>query len=126
LWWNAIRYIYRHEHLFTLRQSLTPYRSYHELIDDCDREIRQQLERIQTPSPTQAPAARSTPTKLSTDGVVKAQLQRTFGVDLTAIPGIRTGIAQTLFGEIGPDFTKFRSAKAKSLGFTLIPLEQVG
>jgi hypothetical protein len=25
-----------------------------------------------------------------------------FGIDLTQIPGIRTGIAQTLFGEIGP------------------------
>jgi transposase len=28
---------YRHEHLFTLRQSLAAYRSYQKLIDDCDR-----------------------------------------------------------------------------------------
>jgi transposase len=37
-------------------------------------------------------------------------LARVWGVDLTKIPGIRTGIAQTLFGEIGPDFTKFPTA----------------
>jgi len=42
---------YRHEHLFTLRQSLAAYRSYQNLIDDCDREIRQQLEDFQSPPP---------------------------------------------------------------------------
>src|ERR1700734_594891 len=35
---------YRIEHLFTLRQSLTAYRSYQQLIDDCDREIRRCLD----------------------------------------------------------------------------------
>ena len=43
------------------------------------------------------------------------------GVDLTKIPGIRTGIAQTLFGEIGPDFTKFRSASAFASWMGLCP-----
>jgi hypothetical protein len=31
---------YRPEHLFTLKQSLAAYRSYQELIDDCDASIR--------------------------------------------------------------------------------------
>jgi transposase len=42
---------YRHEHLFTLRQSLAAYRSYQKLIDDCDHEIRRQLEDFQPPHP---------------------------------------------------------------------------
>ena len=44
-----------------------------------------------------------------------------FGVDLTKIPGIRTGIAQTLFGEIGPDLNKFRSASAFASWMGLCP-----
>jgi transposase len=42
-------------------------------------------------------------------------------VDLTKIPGIRAGIAQMLFGEIGPDFTKFRSASAFASWMGLCP-----
>ena len=46
---------YRHEHLFTLRQSLEAYRSYQKMIDDCDREIRQHLEEFQPPTTPAAP-----------------------------------------------------------------------
>jgi hypothetical protein len=41
-----------------------------------------------------------------------AELKLGFGIDHTQIPGIRTGIAQTLYREIGSDFNKFRSASA--------------
>ena len=112
---------YRHEHLFTLRQSLAAYRNYHGLIEDCDREIRQRLEKFPTSGPPQTTAEPSRPKTLSSDGVLKEELKRTFGVDLTRIPGIHTGIAQTLFGEIGPDFTKFRSASAFASWMGLCP-----
>jgi transposase len=97
---------YRPEHLFTLRQSLVAYRSYQKLIDDCDREIRQRLHDFQSPHPpADTPEEESSPKKArSPDGMLKSELKRVFGIDLTQIPGIRTGIAQTLFGEIGPDF----------------------
>jgi transposase len=52
---------------------------------------------------------------------LRAELNRVFGVDLTQIPGIRTGIARTLFGEIGPDFTKFQSASAFASWMSLCP-----
>jgi transposase len=52
---------------------------------------------------------------------LRTELKRVFGVDLTKIPGIRTGIAQMLFGEIGPDFTKFRSASAFASWMGLCP-----
>ncbi|HEX6897665.1 MAG TPA: transposase [Bryobacteraceae bacterium] len=100
--------------LFTLRQSLAAYPSYQKLIDDCDREIRQRLHDFHPPNPpAEAPEdGKSANNARSSDGVLKSELRRVFGIDLTQIPGIRTGIAQTLFGEIGPDFTKFRSASA--------------
>jgi transposase len=114
---------YRAEHLFTLRQSVTAYRSYQKLIDDCDAEIRLCLDQFKPP---REPAAGTDTTDAkgksqSNDGVLRSELRRVFGVDLTRIPGIRTGIAQTLFGEIGPDFTKFRSASAFASWMGLCP-----
>lgn len=53
--------------------------------------------------------------------MLRSELKHVFGVDLTKIPGIRTGIAQTLFGEVGPDFTKFRSASAFASWMGLCP-----
>jgi transposase len=115
---------YRHEHLFTLKQSLAAYRSYQKLIEDCDHEIRAHLEEFQPPSspatPTGAPSAPAS-NRSSADGILKSELRRVFGIDLTKIPGIRTGIAQILFGEIGPDFTKFRSASAFASWMGLCP-----
>jgi transposase len=112
---------YRHEHLFTLRQSLTACRSYQKLIDDCDREIRKQLEDFPPPYPPADSEQAKVSTKDSSHGMLKAELRRVFGVDLTQIPGIHTGIAQTLFGEIGPDFTKFPSASALASWMGLCP-----
>ncbi|MEJ7609012.1 MAG: IS110 family transposase [Bryobacteraceae bacterium] len=115
---------YRHEHLFTLRQSLAAYRSYQKLIEDCDREIRQQLEKFKPPEhpePPESGTPKPTSRKPSADGVLKSELQRVFGIDLAKIPGIRTGVAQTLFGEIGPDFSKFRSASAFASWLGLCP-----
>jgi transposase len=115
---------YRPEHIFTLRQSLAVYRSYQKLIEDCDREIRRSLGEFKPPSQPNACASDSQKgqSKTSaTDGVLRTELKRVFGVDLTKIPGIRVGIAQTLFGEIGPDFTKFRSASAFASWMGLCP-----
>lgn len=114
---------YRPEHLFTLRQSLDAYRSYHKMLAECDREIRRNLEEFKPPEPPTPGVENSKPStkKPSADGVLRSELQRVFGIDLTKIPGIRTGIAQTLFGEIGPDFTKFRSASAFASWMGLCP-----
>ena len=115
---------YRPEHLFTLRQSLDAYRNYQKLVADCDREIRRLLEEFQPPHQPGGPTADSSPTAqkaAATEGVLCTELKRIFGVDLTRIPGIRTGIAQTLFGEIGPNFTKFRSASAFASWMGLCP-----
>jgi transposase len=115
---------YRAEHLFTLRQSLAAYRSYRKMIDDCDREIRRYLEEFKPPEPPLASEGDNSKPSMkspSPEAVLRSELHRVIGIDLTKIPGIRTGIAQTLFGEIGPDFTKFRSASAFASWMGLCP-----
>jgi transposase len=120
---------YRAEHLFTLRQSLVAYRSYQKLIADCEVEIRRCLEEFQPPRPpeenpgTEAVPA-SSPRALPAPGL-RSELQRVFGIDLTRIPGIHVGIAQVLFGEIGPDFRKFRSASAFASWMGLCPDNEI-
>src|SRR5215468_8923170 len=39
---------YRREHIFTLKQSLTAYRYYQQLIADCDQEIQQRIQSFET------------------------------------------------------------------------------
>ena len=115
---------YRPEHLFTLRQSLTAYRNYQKMIEDCDREVRQRLEQFKPPSHPDAPARHSQKPALKTpspEGFLRSELKRAFGVDLTKIPGVRSGIAQTIFGEVGADFPKFRSASAFSSWMGICP-----
>lgn len=139
---------YRPEHLFTLSQSLVAYRSYQKLIEECDRTVRSLLDQFDSPKPPDPSAAECAPAsdeerspvatvQLSAEtprpatnpaakqpkpeSLLTAELHRIFGVDLTKIPGIRTGIAQTLLGEIGPDFTKFRSASAFASWMALCP-----
>jgi transposase len=118
---------YRPEHLFTLQQSLNAYRNYQKMIDDCDREIRRYLEDLDPPNRddgniTDEPNRKSNSTKpVSNDSILCRELQRLFGVDLTRIPGIQTGIVQTILGEVGPDFSKFRSASAFASWLALCP-----
>jgi transposase len=56
---------------------------------------------------------------------LRAEWRQVCGVDLTKIPGIHAGIAQTLFGEIGPDFGKFRSASAFASWMGLCPDNEI-
>jgi transposase len=114
---------YRPEHLFTLRQSLAAYRSYQKFIDECDRKIRASLEQFKPSRPpdTSKKDDSQKPQPKKTESALRSELKRGFGIDLTTIPGIRVGIAQTLFGEIGPDFTKFRSASAFASWMGLCP-----
>ena len=118
---------YRSEHLFALRQSLVAYRCYEKLIDDCDKEIRLLLELFTPPNdpPPSEIQSQSNEDKPSTDsnasGFLSHHLKRAFGVDLTKIPSIKALTVQTLFGEIGPDFAKFRSASAFASWLTVCP-----
>jgi len=127
---------YRPEHIFTLRQSVNAYRSYQVMIADCDREIHQWLKDFEAASKLSAAdgEAESNPSTSVSEtpeskgpsvSGLSSQLQRVFGVDLTKVPGIHVGTAQTLFGEVGPDFNKFKSASAFASWMALCPDNEI-
>jgi transposase len=105
---------YRSEHLFTLKQSLTAYKHYQELMADCDREIERLMRLLDSKidPPQSSPARLPIPAsqKRSKNQFrfdMRSELNRIFGVDLTAIPGISGLTAHTLLAEIGPDLSRF-------------------
>ncbi len=118
---------YRREHLFTLRQSVVAYRQCQQLIAECDQEIHRGLETL--PSRVDVleaplPPAKSTAGKRKggeLDYDLRTQHYRILGVDLTRVPGISSLIIHTVLAEVGPDFTKFRSASAFASWLGLCP-----
>jgi len=117
---------YRPEHLFTLGQSVASYRYYRKLMADCDGEIQRQLEDFESkaePPPTQ-PAQKLSARRQVEENLTQ-QHWRILGVDLTAVPGISSPTVQVLLAEIGPDWSKFRSASAFASWLGLCPHNQI-
>lgn len=115
---------YRSEHLFTLRQSLSAYRSYLSLITDCEGEIQRSLEEIDSKNdaPPNTEGHAQQPEKTFQ---LSQELERILGVDLTKVPGLGSLNIQILIGEIGPDLTKFRSASAFASWLGLCPANDI-
>jgi hypothetical protein len=119
---------YRSEHLFTLKQSLICYKHYQALMADCDREIERLMRLLdsKTDPPQKDPAPPANPgrqkrRKNQFHFAISPELNRIFGVDLTAIPGISALTAHTLLSEIGPDLSRFPSAAAFASWLVLCP-----
>lgn len=122
---------YRPEHLFALRQSLTAYRFYKQLMAEVDLELEQKTRNL--PRAEHAPEKRPTGTKKriyqragkepSFD--LKEELFRIAGVDLTDVPGISTLTAHTILMEVGTDVSRFRNASAFASWLGLCPEKQV-
>jgi transposase len=115
---KALEGDYRSEHLFTLKQSLSLYRSSQEMIKECDRELESLMSRIEPPSSPSDPAPkRSKPAR--TDGKAltfeqadpRVEFYRLFGTDLTQVPGINLGTVATLFSELGFHLDAFPTMK---------------
>ena len=101
---------YRPEHIFTLKQSLTAYRYYQQLIADCDQEVQRRIRdfdsqkwRSHGPTIDAAESPETAPAGFD----LRCHLERIFGVDLTHIPGFDTLRIQTIFSELGADLSKF-------------------
>jgi transposase len=117
---------YREEHLFTLRQSLQSYRHYQRLIQEIDAQVKQMMRRLpgrvdigEKPLPKEK-NPRKTPWR-NEPPQLREDLYRTFGVDLTQIPGINTLTAQMLLTEIGPDLSRFPTVAAFCSWLRLCP-----
>ena len=102
---------WRDEHLFALKQAMTLCDTYSAAIADCDRQIQGQLERLYQHEASAQPECkrgrRCDPMKFD----LRTALQRTCGVDLTRINGVETATALKVIAEVGPDLSRFKSAK---------------
>lgn len=88
---------YRPEHLFSLQQSLELYEFYQTKIDECDKQILDQLKSFDS---------NDTPPTNVNDALVRMS-----GVDLTSIDGIDTNTALKILSEVGTDMTRWKSPK---------------
>ena len=129
--------------LFELRQVLEAYDFYQKQIADCDQELKKYTAAVPTREITekQDPPtdASPLPTKKSHRSKPKStnnhkkkpgidlapELQRTMGVDLTLIDGIDVITAQTIFSEIGPDFSAFPNEDHFASWLTLSPKHDI-
>lgn len=100
---------YLPEHLFTLNQALQSYRHYRNMIDACDVEIESYLRDFESridPPKTKPRKPKGNEPKFD----LKSHLFRILGTDLTLVDGVNVLTVHTIFGETGPDLSKFPSA----------------
>jgi transposase len=112
---------YRAEHIFTLKQSLTAYRHYQQLIADCDGEIQQRIQSFETKDGGSAGMSEQSSPTPKTDFDLRAHFERIFGVDLTRIPGFDVLRIQTIFSELGANLSAFPTAESFCSWLNLCP-----
>jgi len=110
----ALEGTWRPEHLFALKQSFELDGYLHRQIEECDRQIAAELERLPDRSvdAPMAPKPRRRgrkPNDVHFDAATK--LTSALGVDLTAIEGIDASTALVILAEIGPDVDRFPTEK---------------
>lgn len=116
---------YRAEHLFTLKQSLESYRHYQKLIGECDVRLRELLDEFAGRGEGGEPPAARKKMRTAEHEDLRQDFHRTFGVDLTAIPGVNVRTVEMLLGEVGPDLSRFRSAGAFAAWLGLCPRNEI-
>jgi transposase len=113
---------WRSEHLFTLKQSRALYRTYQQLIVDCDLEIERTLltfeartDPVDKPLPLDRKRNRAGKKRRKKNGHpnpgvdLRTETYKLFGVDVTQIPGLEEN-ALPLFSEVGRDMSKWPTA----------------
>jgi transposase len=106
---EALRGLWRKEHLFALRLALESYKNYQQQIAQCDREIAQVLKEMSddksTPDLGKSKELRHN--ALVIDDLQK-QMAQIFGKDLTKLPCINESTAAVLLAEIGNDMSRWK------------------
>jgi transposase len=111
---RALEGTWRPEHLFALGQASELYAYLHRQIDECDRRIAAELDRLpdRRTGAEVAPRPRRRgrkPNDARFDAAPK--LARALGVDLTAIEGIDASTATVILAETGGDVGRFPDEK---------------
>jgi len=114
---------WREEHLFSLKQAMALFDAYAEQLAECDREMERMLKAMCPPSQDDTPGRgrRTSKSKNAPHFDVRTWLFRVCGVDLTQINGINPTTALKVIAEVGPDLSRFKSAKQFASWLGLCP-----
>jgi hypothetical protein len=114
---------WREEHLFSLKQAVNLYDSYQTSITECDKQLARVLGRLAShdePPNDPPPRGRGRPVK-APQFDLRTALYRACGVDLTRIEGVDVGTALKVIAEVGPDLSRFKTAKQFASWLSLCP-----
>ena len=106
----ALQGTWRDEHLFALRQALELYDVYQHQLDACDQKIESALAALRRYDADPGKTTRRWP-KRAMHFDLRAHLFAMCGVDLTHINGIDAMTAFKVLAEVGPDMSRFKTAK---------------
>lgn len=103
---------WREEHLFALKQTMVLYDNYGTLLTECDAKLESMLATLVGDDDSEpGRGRRASNSKNAPQFDVRTYLFRLCGVDLTRINGINPTTALKVIAEVGPDMTRFKSAK---------------
>jgi len=129
---KALEGDYRPEHIFTLRQALESFRFTQKQIEECDEQILSNIKAFNKAQKLASPPDKertNTNKKLRLrsprDHSIHAEMKQAFGIDLFEVPGFATNTVLTVFTEVGPDFSKFKSASEFASWLTLCPDNEI-
>ena len=105
---EALRGLWRQEHLFALRLALESYRHYHRQLDSCDRAIAELLKQMSAnhPVPELGKPKELRHNALDIDGL-QTQMAQIYGKDLTKLPCLNESTVAMLLAEIGHDLSRW-------------------
>jgi transposase len=129
---KALEGDWRKEHLFVLAKAWEQYQQLQKQIQDCDKELWQYARELEASTtvlnpvkvvrlkpeimgaepvskPPSKKKVRRKTSKNQPEGPWQQELERFFGVDLTAIPGISVLTGLTLMTELGNDLSAFKT-----------------
>lgn len=102
---------WREEHLFALQTAVNLFDTYHLQMQACDKKLEAMLAAMQQTTDLPPGKKRPSTSRNAPRFDVRTYLFQMLGVDLTAINGIDVNTALKVIAEIGPDLSRFKSAK---------------
>jgi transposase len=121
---RALQGNWRDEHLFALQQAVALQAFYRQQLQECDGRLRAHLATFADRSGGRPlPPRVKRRVRRSDDPAfsIRAVLFRMAGVDLTVLEGIDENTALVILGEIGPDISRFPTAKQFTSWLGLAP-----
>jgi transposase len=118
---KALEGDWREEHLFALRQELELYKAHLEKLVECDQKIESCLQGFEARPQTTSESKK----RRRTHHVLREQLHRMTGVDLTQIDGIDALTVQTVISEVGLDLTRWPTPKHFASWLGLCPNNKI-